>query len=178
MSDTATNSTGGHGSALYKFLHRLCIASAATGGLVIFVASFVVTFSVVRSLIGFGAVRGEFELVELACTSCASLFLPLCQLLRGHVMVDVFTNWLPIRTKQALDALWMLSFAAGWAFVCWRLFHGLMDVRGYGDNTMLLRVPLWWVYAPAVFGTGVSAIVAAMQGLSWIMPRWLAMEKA
>ncbi|MFQ1701470.1 TRAP transporter small permease [Loktanella agnita] len=171
MSETLTDTIGGPPAPLFRLLRHICIASAAIGGLVIFGAAFVVSYSIVKSLFGFGAVRGEFELVELSCAICASLFLPLCQLNKGHVMVDVFTNWLPGKMNRSVDALWTLLFAAGWAFICWRILHGLWEIQGYGDRTMLLRAPVWWVYVPAVFGTGLSAFVALMQSLAVLTPR-------
>lgn len=172
MSDSLTDRTEGPRAPLFDVLNRICVVSAAVGGLVIFGAAFFVTFSIVKSLLGFGAIRGEFELVELACVTCASLFLPLCQLNKGHVMVDVFTNWLPPRVNRALDGVWTLLFACGWAFISWRLLHGLWEIQGYGDRTMLLRAPIWWVYVPAVFGTALSALVALAQSLAAILPRF------
>ncbi|SFR13134.1 TRAP transporter small permease [Poseidonocella sedimentorum] len=152
--------TQGGGTPLHRSLHALCTALAGVGALIIFGSAVVVTGSVISSTLGFGAFRGEFELVELACAACASLFLPLCQLTKGHVMVDVFTGWLPGRANRAIDALWTAVFAAVWALLCWRLFHGLIELHGYGDRTMLLRAPVWWAYVPAVLGTGLSALVA------------------
>lgn len=177
MSEPILNTAEGQYAPLYRFLHRLCILSAGAGGLVIFAAAFMVTYSVLSSIIGFGAVRGEFELVELACATCASLFLPLCQLTKGHVMVDVFTTWLPIRTTQSIDAIWTVLIAMAWVFLCWRLTHGLHEMHQYGDRTMLVRVPLWWVYVPAIFGTGLSAVVALCQGLATFFPRLIPMER-
>lgn len=160
----------GGGSPLHRSLHALCTALAGLGGLIIFGSALVVTYSVISSTLGFGAFRGEFELVELACAACASLFLPLCQLTKGHVMVDVFTGWLPLRANRAIDALWTAVFAAAWALLCWRLFHGLIEVQGYGDRTMLLRAPVWWAYVPAVLGTGLSALVALYMFAAHLRP--------
>lgn len=171
MPEFLTDLTGGPRAPLFRILYQVCVFSAAIGGLVIFGAAFVVTYSISKSLLGFGAVRGEFELVELACAMCASLFLPLCQLNKGHVMVDVFTSWLPGNTNRYVDAAWTLLFAAAWAFLSWRILHGLWEIRGYGDRTMLLRAPVWWVYVPAVFGTGLSAFVALFQGFLVLKPR-------
>lgn len=160
---------GGH-TPLHRTLHVICTALAGLGGLIIFGSAIVVTFSVISGTLGFGAFRGEFELVELACAACASLFLPLCQLTKGHVMVDVFTSRLPGATNRAIDALWTAVFAVVWALLCWRLFHGLVEIQGYGDRTMLLRAPVWWAYVPAVLGTGLSALVALYMVISHLRP--------
>lgn len=160
----------GRGSPLHRTLYMVCTALAGLGGLVIFGSALVVTYSVVSSTLGFGAFRGEFELVELACAACASLFLPLCQLNKGHVMVDVFTDWMPFSTNRAIDALWTAVFAAAWALLCWQLVHGMIEIRGYGDRTMLLRAPVWWAYVPAVLGTGLSALVAVYLVMAYLRP--------
>jgi len=166
-----TGGEQGGDSLLFQLLHVSCTALAGLGGLVVLGAALMVTLSVASASLGLGAIRGEFELVELSCAACASLFLPLCQLVKGHVMVDVFTNWLPGATNRTIDAIWTLVFALAWAFLCWRLLEGLVEVRGYGDRTMLLSAPIWWVYTPAVLGTGLSAVVATLQGLSTLFPR-------
>ncbi|MGR6429823.1 TRAP transporter small permease [Rhizobium sp. PAMB 3174] len=172
MSERLPVEAGQEGDTLLsRTLRVLCTALAGLGGLVVLGASITVTLSVLGATFGFGAVRGEFELVEISCAACASLFLPLCQLSRGHVMVDVFTNWLPGPANRSIDALWTLIFALAWAFLCWELVQGMIDMRGYGDQTMLLRAPIWWVYWPAILGTGMSALVAAIQVLEAAFPR-------
>lgn len=166
MSEHAGEVLGGGNPPWYHFVHRVSLISAAIGGVIIFAAAIIVTFSVVKGLVGFGSIRGEFELVELACAACASLFLPLCQLTKGHVMVDVFTTRLPESFTRKLDGFWILIFALAWAFVCWRLCIGLIELNNFGDRTMLLRVPVWWAYVPAIFGTGLSSIIAVLSGVS------------
>lgn len=145
---------------LRRGLMLLCNLSAALGGAAIFAVSLLVTASVLLRNLGLGGIRGDFELTEIVCATCASLFLPLCQLRRGHVLVDVFTGWLPRHTRLQMDGVWTLVFGLCWAFVALRLCHGMLEVRGYGDRTMLLGVPVWWVYLPAILGTALSALVA------------------
>ncbi|GAA0310144.1 TRAP transporter small permease [Rhodovulum strictum] len=145
---------------LRRGLAFLCSLSAALGGAAIFAVSLAVTASVVMRNLGLGGIRGDFELTEIVCATCASLFLPLCQLRRGHVLVDLFTAWLPRHSRLQLDGLWTALFALAWAFLCWRLCHGMIEMRAYGDRTMLLGVPVWWVWLPAILGTGLSALVA------------------
>ncbi|WP_444451920.1 TRAP transporter small permease [Rhodobacter capsulatus] len=141
-------------------LDRLCTLSAGLGGAAIFAVSLTVTASVIGRNLGLGGIRGDFELTEIVATTAASLFLPLCQLKRGHVVVDLFTNWLPMRNRLQLEGLWTTVFGLFWASVAVWLCLGLIEVKGYGDRTMLLGVPVWWLHVPAIFGTGLSALVA------------------
>lgn len=174
LADTSMGQGGR--SPLFRALHTICVACAALGGVAIFGAALTVTVSVVMRILGFSGIRGDFELVELVCVACASLFLPLCQLNRGHVLVDLFTTWMPPRAQRRLDGIWMILFAAGWAALTWRLFHGLTEIHGYGDRTMLLRAPVWWAYVPAVIGTGLSAVVALVMSLPMISGAFRGME--
>ncbi|PRX10833.1 TRAP transporter small permease [Martelella mediterranea] len=161
---------GAH-SPRFFWLYRICLVSAGLGGLAAFATALMVSFSVVARMTGFGGLRGDFEAVELVCAACASLFLPLCQFTKGHVMVDIFTDWMPKAGQRRLDGFWTLLFAAGWAIICWRLTHGLATIHAYGDRTMLLGFPVWMIYVPAVFGTGLSAFVAALTGAADLFGR-------
>jgi len=161
---------------VFLILQRVCLGAAGVGGAVIFAASITVAASVIMRNLGLGGIRGDFELVELACAACASLFLPLCQFNKGHVMVDLFTLWLSPLTQRRMDGVWTLIFAFGWAFLAWRLSVGLGEMHEYGDRTMLLRAPVWWVYLPALFGTALSAVVAFLQSLPMLSHAFRAME--
>lgn len=156
-------------SPLRLWLTRLCILSAGLGGAAIFAASLTVTLSVALRSLGFGGVRGDFELVEITAAICASLFLPLCQLQKGHVLVDLFTNWLPPRARHRLDGFWTAIFACAWAYVSWRLFSGMLEIHDYGDRTMLLGFPLWLIYLAATFSTGLAAIIALTGSLPMLL---------
>lgn len=147
-------------------LDRLCTLSAGLGGAAIFAVSLTVTTSVCLRTLGFGGIRGDFELTEIVATTAASLFLPLCQRKRGHVVVDLFTNWLPLRQRLQLEGLWTAVFGLFWATVAVWLCFGLIAVKGYGDRTMLLGVPVWWLHVPAIFGTGLSALIAFAAALA------------
>ncbi|MBN9888184.1 TRAP transporter small permease [Salipiger abyssi] len=163
-----TEAWQGAPNPLSRILRGLSYTCAGLGGLVIFVSAIIVSASVLMRNLGFGGIRGDFELVELACAACASLFLPLCQLTKGHVMVDLFTGWLPPSVQRRMDGLWTLVFAFAWAFLAWRLSIGLEEMHSYGDRTMLLRAPIWWVYMPAILGTTLSAIIAFVTALPMI----------
>lgn len=148
---------------LRVWLDRFARIAAAFGGAVIFGVALVVAVSVVMRNTGLRGVRGDFELVSMSCVFAAGLFLPLCQLTKNHVMVDLFTNWLPRRVTDGLDAFWLLLFAICWALLCYFTVHGMQEIYAYDDRSMLLRLPMWWAYVPAVIGTGVSSLIAFAQ---------------
>ncbi|KFB08419.1 TRAP transporter small permease [Nitratireductor basaltis] len=154
---------GGGNAPLLVWLERLARLSAAMGGAVIFGVALTVTISVMMRNIGIGGIRGDFEMVSMSCVFAAGLFLPLCQVTKNHVMVDLFTTWLPTRATAALDGLWLGLFAVGWALLCYFTVHGMLDMMDYGDRSMLLRLPLWWAYVPSIIGSGISCVIALCQ---------------
>jgi TRAP-type C4-dicarboxylate transport system permease small subunit len=156
------------GAPAGRLLDRVCWWAAATGGLAIVAVATLVTLSVtLRALTGSG-IRGDFEAVQLGSAVSAFLFLPICQLKRRHVRVDLFSNWLPHPLCDGLERAWEIVFALAWLAIVWRLLDGAVERYGYGDRTMLLRWPLWTVYVPALFGTGLS-ILAALH-IAWALP--------
>lgn len=154
---------GGGNPPLLVWLDRLARVMAAMGGVVIFSVAVAVTVSVIMRNLGLRGLRGDFEMVEMSCVFAAGLFLPLCQLARGHVMVDLFTNWLPQRIRAGIDWFWLLCFALAWAALCYFTLQGLEQIRGYGDRTMLLAIPVWWSFVPAVLGFGAASLIAFLQ---------------
>ncbi len=47
------------------------------------------------------------------------------------------------------------------ALLTWRVALGGLEVRGYGETTMVLRVPVWWGYVPAVLCLAFLTLVCA-----------------
>ncbi|WP_159591180.1 TRAP transporter small permease [Chelativorans xinjiangense] len=153
-------------AALNRLIDFLCWAAATLAGVVVLGVSLAVVWSVAGSALGFGGIRGEFELVEYGCGVSAFLFLPLAQLRRAHIIVDLFSNWLPERGRYGLEGLWEIVFAAAWLVIAWRFTDGMAGALDYDDRSMLLKIPLWAMYVPALFGAVLSAIVAVRHGVT------------
>jgi TRAP-type C4-dicarboxylate transport system permease small subunit len=69
---------------------------------------------------------GYEDFVSLTVSCAALMFIPLCQLRRGHIAIDVFTERLSKRSQHTLDRIWsvamglMALFLAFWMFQAWR----------------------------------------------------------
>ena len=152
---------------LLIWLLRLATLSGAAGGAVILTVALIVSVSVVMRNVGLRGITGDFELVQMSCVYAAGLFLPLCQLNKGHVMVDLFTNWLPERIVARIDRFWTLIFALAWACLFFFMFRGMEEIRAYDDRSMLLKIPMWWGFIPSIVGTGLSSFIALAQTFVW-----------
>lgn len=148
---------------LGRFVHRLARYVAIAGGLVLTAIVIITVLSVIgRAFIwaGLGSIRGDYELVEAGVGFAIFAFLPFTHLTRGHAVVSIFTDFLSARANAWImvvsDAL-MLAIAA---FIAWRHLLGTVDKFNYGETTLLLRMPLWWVYAAGLVGAAVFVVVA------------------
>jgi TRAP-type C4-dicarboxylate transport system permease small subunit len=146
-----------------RIVTALARYTAIAGG----VALVAITVSTVLSVtgramipLGLGPIRGDYELVEAGVLFAVFAFLPWAHLTRGHAVVGIVTDRLPIRVHVILEAImdWLALAVA--AFIAWRHFYGLLDRFAYRETTQLLRLPLWWIYAAGMLGAAVFVIVA------------------
>lgn len=139
-----------------RALLRLSTLVAILGGLsLLFVIAVIVYAIVAREVAGLGlefvpVLTGDFELVELGAAVAIFAFLPYCQMVRGNVAVDFFTQRASDRTKAVLDLLGNAIFAAIAVTLLLQTHQGLLDKMRYMESTMVLRIPVWWGYVPAV----------------------------
>ena len=120
---------------------------AIVGGMLLLAAAGMVTVSVLMRWLLSSSVPGDIELVQIATALSVFAFLPVCQAVRGNIVVDTFTNWLPVRARAALDALWDLVYAATALIIGWRLAIGAADTIGSHTVSMMLGLPTGWAIA-------------------------------
>ena len=145
-------------------LHRLCLALAIAGGLVLLLVMAIVVVSVTgRALspLGLGPIPGDFELVEVGTAAAVFSFLPWCQWERGHVAVDILARALGRRLDAALSIVYNALMTGVAAFILWRLWAGMQDKITYNETTFILQFPVWWGYAACIPLAAVFAAVSA-----------------
>lgn len=143
-------------------LARLCALLA--GALIAFMV-LLTCFSIVgRETVG-RTITGDFELVGLATGAAVGLFMPLCQLHRGNIVVDFFTAKFPRRVNRGLDRIGALLLAVCCALLAWRAALGGWSSFQSHSSTMLLGVPEWYAYAPMVPGFALTAVIGLKQAI-------------
>lgn len=96
-------------------------------------------------------IAGDFEIVQFGVGIAAFCFLPLTQLTRANVVVDIFTLRASERTKAAMDLLGA-SVAAVFALtLLWRMSIGLHDYYVHQEYTPIIGIPLWMAFPPILF---------------------------
>lgn len=145
---------------LARILESTCRWLALAGGLVLLAAACVTTASVAgRWLFGM-PIRGDLEIVALGMVAAISLFLPWCQLHKGHVIVGVFTDRAPPRLRGLLDASGSFGIALVAGVLAWRMALGGLEMHRFGDQSMVLRIPTWIGFAIAVPCFALMAVAA------------------
>ena len=144
-----------------RALYRAATGVAVLGGLVLFALTLLSVISIVGRVALSAPIPGDFELVELAMAVAIFSFLPYCQIVRGNVIVDLFTTRASLRTRALLDGIGNLLYTAIAALLTWRVALGGMEIRSYHETTMVLQVPVWWGYVPAVIFLAFLTVVCA-----------------
>lgn len=110
-------------------------------------------------------INGDFELTGVATGAAIALFMPLCQLKKGHIIVDFFTAKASAATNQFFDRVGALCVSAVFALLAWRTVLGGLNAYSSFSGTMMLGFPEWIVYAAMVPPFVVCSLIALLQGL-------------
>lgn len=145
---------------LLEFAARLF---AILGGVLFtLVGTFTCIAIVGRHLAGW-SVAGDFELSAAAAGVGIALFLPMCHLRGGNIIVDAFTTRTPRKVQAAMDRLGHLALGLLAALLTWRTTVGGHSALTSQSASMLLGVPEWWVYAGMVPPLALTALIALAQ---------------
>ena len=85
-----------------RMVEKVARALAYVGGVILIALALMTLVSIIGRWInayGIRSIQGDYELVEAGCAIAVFAFLPWCELNRGHVRVDLFTNGLPARGR-------------------------------------------------------------------------------
>jgi TRAP-type C4-dicarboxylate transport system permease small subunit len=147
---------------LLSTLARLC---AVLAGVLLTVITLMACASLIgRNTTGWTLV-GDFELSGAAAGAAIALFMPWCQVRRGHILVDFFTARASAATQGALDRLGALLLALAMALLAWRTTLGGLNAWNTQSTTMMMGLPEWIVYAGMVPPLALTALIALLQAL-------------
>jgi TRAP-type C4-dicarboxylate transport system permease small subunit len=116
-------------------------------------------------------ILGDSEIVELLVGAAIFACLPYCQLRGANVIVDFFTQPLPMRARHWLDALMGVVFIFVAIVLAWRLAEGGLTAFERGRRSMFLQLPDWWGYV-------VGVIAMALWVAVCVLTTWRSFTKA
>jgi TRAP-type C4-dicarboxylate transport system permease small subunit len=129
-----------------------------------------IALMVVASIIGRAffktPIQGDIELTQFGIALAISLALPWCQLQRANIIVDFFTQNSAPQRQRFLDTCGALLIAAMYALLAWRTTVGAVSVKEASETTMILGLPMYWIYVSLAPGLVLAAIIALWQAFS------------
>ena len=146
-----------------RLVFRLATMVAVLGGVALVAVTAVTVVSVIgRAFIplGLSAIPGDVELVQAGILFAVCAFLPWCHLERGHAIVSIVTDSLPVRLNAIVEFVWDVAMLLASSFIAWRLAVGLLDKLGNRESTFILRLPVWLIYSAGAIGAVIFVIVA------------------
>jgi TRAP-type C4-dicarboxylate transport system permease small subunit len=127
-----------------RALFAISRALAVIGGLLACVVAVLVSVSVTGRYLFSAPIPGDYDVVGIISGCAVFCFLPYCQMIRGNVAVDFFTNGLPVRGKAALDAFGSLLYLVIAALFTWRLYHGAVELHDSNAVLAAFNFFRWW----------------------------------
>ena len=144
-------------------LRRVAQAFALAGSAMACSAALLVTSSITLRALTTRPIQGDVELTQFAIALAISLALPWCQLRGANIIVDFFTQGMSARQTRRLDGFGALLVALLCALLAWRTSVGAISVWQATETSMILGLPMWWVYASLAPGLALTALVALVQ---------------
>jgi TRAP-type C4-dicarboxylate transport system permease small subunit len=160
-----------HGESELSLLDRLARLCAVLACVLLTTIALLTCVSLVgRNAFGW-ALAGDFELAGAAAGAAIALFMPWCQLRRGHISVGFFTAHASAATQAWLDRLGALLLALVFALLAWRTGVGGVGAWRSGAGSMLLGLPEWTVYVamlPPLLLTALIGLTQALRGAAFV----------
>ena len=143
-----------------RILEQLAKLCAIIAGLLMIFITIMTCVSVIgRDTIG-KTIVGDFELSGAAAGAAVALFMPWCQVKRGHIIVDFFTAKASHAFQAAMDRAGALLMALLMALMTWRTTLGGLSAWTSQSGTMMLGFPEWIVYLCMVPALALAAVIA------------------
>jgi TRAP-type C4-dicarboxylate transport system permease small subunit len=134
-----------------RALHSIAKALAIFGGLLSCAMATVVTISVGGRYLLSAPINGDYDIIGILCGCAIFSFLPYCQLKRGNVLADFFTQSAPPQFKSALDAAGNALYLATAMMFTWRLYHGALEMRQSAEQIAAFAFYRWWTIPFDIF---------------------------
>ncbi|MGD9944642.1 MAG: TRAP transporter small permease [Burkholderiaceae bacterium] len=148
-----------------RLLEILAKLFAVFAGLVMMTVALATCGSIFsRAALG-ASLLGDFELVQVGMAFAVASFMPLCQLRRGHIIVDFFTTGARPRTRHALDRIGCALVGLMCGLLAWRTLLGGLSAKESQSVTMLLQFPEWIAFVSMVPPLALTAVIGLLQAL-------------
>ena len=131
---------------------------ALAGGILTLGLALMTAASAVSNITTGRPFAADHELVKHVIAIAIFMFLPYCQITSSNVTVDIFTEGMGERGKQAMSVLSSLFAIAFSLLLLVQMTSGFRSYVRYAEVTPVLKLPLWTAF-PA--DPGLAGVAAA-----------------
>lgn len=146
-----------------KILESLAKLCAILAGLLLVAVTLMTCWSLIGRNTTGSTIVGDFELTGVATGAVIALFMPLCQVNRGNIIVDFFTARLSPAANDRLDRLGALLLGLMFALIAWRTMLGGLNAWNTKSETQIIGFPEWACYSAMVPAFVLAAVIGAWQ---------------
>lgn len=119
---------------------------AYLGGLLLLLITGLEAANAGMKLLTGSAHAAEHELVKYMVGIALFSFLPWCQLMNGHIAVDIFTQRISETAKHLLSALGAVIGGAVALLLLRQMSLGMQSYIDYREVTPVLKLPIWTAF--------------------------------
>lgn len=139
---------------------RLATLFALAGGVMLLVTACFTTASVLKRWATSNSIPGDFELVQIGGGLAVFGFLAYGTLMKSNILVDSFSNWLPRRVTDLIDAFWTFVWAVIAVALAERMTVGAREMLANNTETMVLAMRTWWAVGVGAAAFALTGVVA------------------
>lgn len=155
-------------TALGRAIVAIVRAWALLGGILTLGLAAMTAASAVSNLATGRPFAADYELVKHVIAVAIFMFLPYCQITGANVTVDIFTEGMSARRKQAMAAFSSLFAVAFAALMLVQMTRGLQSYLRFQEVTPVLRLPLWTAFPPILVSLALLLAAACVTfAASW-----------
>ena len=132
---------------VFKTVDRISEGLCYASSFVTFAMMIFMVVDIILRYIFNSPITGDYELIELAMVVLVFTVIPHTQTVKGHVAVDIITNFLPKKVKDIFDLFIYVVCTVFMVIVCKANFLQISKTMESSLETGTLHIPLWPFYA-------------------------------
>ncbi|MFN7025462.1 MAG: TRAP transporter small permease [Pseudorhizobium sp.] len=121
---------------------------ALGGGVLTLALALMTAASALSNIVTGRPFAADYELVKHVIAVAIFMFLPYCQITGSNVTVDIFTEAMSERNKNAMGAFSSIFAIAFSLLLLVQMYGGLQSYLRYQEVTPVLKLPLWTAFPP------------------------------
>jgi TRAP-type C4-dicarboxylate transport system permease small subunit len=141
-----------------RFVDRLSDACAVAAAAMLLAATLIVCYMVVYRWLG-NSTWWEIELATYLIVGAVLVGSPFCLKTKGHIGVDLFSEWLPARGKRVLARVLAVLGLAVCLYLAWEGLQLTLEAFHKNERSgSLWNPPRWPFFALMPVGLGLTAL--------------------